>query len=143
MQKNTKQHSSEKLNKPKEYAVDGVLYYAKYLKNYFNVIAIAISGTSTSKLKANTFYWVKGQDIYTELIKAKDIILEPDNYLKLVNGEKMQKSYSLEEINQTAINIHTIIRLPIQHDLNGRPIKDQTNKYLPDWSFMEMPSCLL
>jgi hypothetical protein len=36
-------HRSEKYNQPKKYAVDGVLYYAKYLKEFYNVIAVAVS----------------------------------------------------------------------------------------------------
>ena len=38
-------HMSEDLSHPSSFAVDGVLYYAKFLKNDYNVIAIAISGT--------------------------------------------------------------------------------------------------
>lgn len=105
-----KDHQSLGLNKPKKYAVDGVLYYAKFLKDNYNVIAVAVSGTEREKIKVNAFYWVKNQNFYTELIKTKDIILEPENYLKLVNGEKVQKQYSLEEINQTAITMHESLR---------------------------------
>ncbi len=106
-----KKHQSDNLNKPKDYAIDGVLYYAKYLKVSFNVIAVAISGTDINSIKVNTFYWVKGQSDYIELLKAKDIILEPENYLRLVNGEKVQKEYSLEGVNQTAINMHESLRI--------------------------------
>ena len=42
-----KMHCSMNYNQPKKYAVDGVLYYAKYLKEYYNVIAVAVSGTKT------------------------------------------------------------------------------------------------
>jgi hypothetical protein len=37
-----------KYNHPKDFACDGVLYYAKYLKAKFNVIAIGVSGTDRS-----------------------------------------------------------------------------------------------
>lgn len=108
--KSIKDHESEYRNKPKKYAVDGVLYYAKFLKDNYNVIAIAVSGTEKEKIKTNAFYWVKNQKDYSELLKTKDIILEPENYLKLVNGEKVQKQYSLEEINQTAVTMHESLR---------------------------------
>ena len=42
-----KKHKSEDMDHPKDYAVDGALYYAKYLKMNFNVIAIGISGTKS------------------------------------------------------------------------------------------------
>ena len=108
--RNVKDHRSEKLNLPKDYAVDGVLYYAKFLKEKYNVIAVAISGTSKNNFKANTFYWQQNNEIYQEYKKATDIILEPENYLKLVNGEKIQKDFSLQEIRETAILMHDTLR---------------------------------
>ena len=108
--KSAKQHSSEQLNKPKKFAVDGVLYYTKFLKSDYNVVAIAVSGTKKDSCKVSTFYWKKGFDSYTELNKARDIILEPLNYLKLINGERIQKKYSIEEIRETALNMHDALR---------------------------------
>jgi len=43
--KNVKFHKSEHYSRPADYAVDGALYYAKYLKSEYNVIAIGVSGT--------------------------------------------------------------------------------------------------
>lgn len=107
---NCKKHCSENLNKPNAFAVDGVLYYAKFLKEEYNVIAIAISGTSTQNMKVDTFYWMQGQDQYTVLEKAKDIILEPQNYIELIKGNKLRKAYSLDEIRNTAIDMHNALR---------------------------------
>lgn len=103
-----KKHSSEKLNRPNGFAVDGVLYYAKFLKEEYNVIAIAVSGTNTPKV--DTFYWLKGQETYTTLTKARDIILEPKNYIELIKGNKLKKAYSLDEIRNTAIDMHNYLR---------------------------------
>lgn len=109
--KNTaKMHSSDKLNRPGAYAVDGVLYYAKFLKREYNVIAVAISGTNVDNMKVDTFYWTQGQDTYTKLEKAKDIILEPQNYVELIKGNKLKKAYSLDEIRNTAIDMHNSLR---------------------------------
>ncbi|NGT35678.1 HsdM family class I SAM-dependent methyltransferase [Clostridium perfringens] len=109
--KNTvKKHSSEKQNRPNAYAVDGVLYYAKYLKEEYNVIAIAVSGTKKDKMKVDTFYWMKRQDKPIELSKAKNILLEPLNYIKLLKGEEIQKKYSLEEIRELALTMHDSLR---------------------------------
>ena len=105
-----KKHCSEKLNRPYSFAVDGVLYYAKFLKNEYNVIAIAVSGTTTQNMKADAFYWMRGQDTYNKLEKAKDIILEPQNYVELIKGNKLKKAYSLDEIRNTAIDMHNALR---------------------------------
>ncbi len=105
-----KKHCSEKLNKPNSFAVDGVLYYAKFLKDEYNVIAIAVSGTATQNMKVDTFYWMRGQNKYTMLEKAKDIILEPQNYIELIRGNRLKKAYSLDEIRNTAIDMHNSLR---------------------------------
>jgi len=107
-----KKHRSEKLDCPNGYAVDGVLYYAKFLKESFNVIAVAVSGTKTADVKVDAFYWGKGLTTYDDelLKKAKDIILEPKNYVKLAKGEKLQKEYSLDKIRETAIEMHDCLR---------------------------------
>ena len=103
-------HKSDDLDRPSAFAVDGVLYYAKYIKEDFNVIAVAVSGTTTANIKVDAFLWPCGQDSYSSLRKAKDIILEPKNYIKLIKGEKLQKDYSLDEIRETAIEIHASLR---------------------------------
>ena len=106
----TKKHCSEKLNRPNAFAVDGVLYYAKFLKDEYNVVAIAVSGTTTQNMKVDTFYWMQGQDNYIALDKAKDIILEPVNYVELIKGNRLRKAYSLDEIRNTAIDMHNALR---------------------------------
>lgn len=108
--KTVSKHNTEDYSCPKDYAVDGALYYAKYLKNEYNVIAVGVSGTKKEKMKANAFYWMKGQDTYSEMAKARDIILEPKNYIELVKGNKLKKAYSLDEIRETAIAMHDYLR---------------------------------
>ncbi len=106
----SKKHCSEKLNRPNSFAVDGALYYAKFLKEEYNVIVIAVSGTTASNMKVDTFYWIQGQAQYTVLEKAKDIILEPLNYIELIKGNALKKAYSLDEIRNTAIDMHNALR---------------------------------
>ncbi|MDR2904713.1 MAG: SAM-dependent methyltransferase [Helicobacteraceae bacterium] len=106
----SKHSSGSELNCPRGFAVDGALYYAKFLKQEYDVIAVAVSGTTKSNMKVDAFHWQKGQDNYLPLVKAKDIILEPQNYIKLVRGEKLQKDYSLDEIRETAIEMHDCLR---------------------------------
>ena len=56
----TKFHESPTLRNPVQYAVDGVLHYAKFLSKEFNVIAVAASGQSFSELKLTVFFLTKG-----------------------------------------------------------------------------------
>lgn len=105
-----KKHSSENFDYPSAFAVDGALYYAKFLKEGFNVIIVAVSGTTTANMKVDAFHWPRGQDTFIPLSKARNIVLEPKNYVKLIKGEKLQKEYSLDEIRETAIEMHDSLR---------------------------------
>lgn len=108
--KSLQKHSTKNYDHPKGYAVDGVLYYAKYLKNDYNVIAVAVSGTKKETMKVDSFYWMKGQEHFSKLDKTRDIILEPKNYIEFIKGNRLKKQYSLDEIRETAINMHDYLR---------------------------------
>lgn len=108
--KQANRHKSEHINKPNGYAIDGVLYYAKYLKDEYNVIAIGVSGTEKEKAKLDVYYWAKTQEEPIYQKKLHNIFLTPDNYLKAIKGEKISKSYSLDEIRETAIQFHDKLR---------------------------------
>ncbi|MDR0750819.1 MAG: SAM-dependent methyltransferase [Tannerellaceae bacterium] len=118
--RSVKDHSSEDLSKPKKYAVDGALYYAKFLKEGYNVVAIAVSGTKKEDCKVSTFYWQKGFESYTGFAKI-NIILEPLNYLKFIKGEKISIAYSLEDIRRTAIDMSNKLRIA-KVTANNKPI---------------------
>ena len=115
-----KKHESENRNKPKDFAVDGALYYAKFLKERYNVIAIGVSGSKKDESKVSTFYWQKGHDEFKELTKL-NILLEPINYLQYLKGEKISRQYSIEEIRQTAINMSNSLRVA-KVTANDKPI---------------------
>ena len=115
-----KSHESENRNKPRDFAVDGALYYAKFLKERYNVIAIGVSGSKKDESKVSTFYWQKGHDEFKELTKL-NILLEPINYLQYLKGEKISRQYSLEEIRQTAINMSNNLRVA-KVTANDKPI---------------------
>tara|TARA_R100000656_G_scaffold121123_1_gene95853 strand:- start:2738 stop:4672 length:1935 start_codon:yes stop_codon:yes gene_type:complete len=106
----SRNHATLEFKKPHSYAVDGALYYAKFLKQEYNVIAIGVSGTDKGRTLLDVYYWQKNQDNFTHQKKLHNIFLEPDNYLKAIKGEKISKSYSLDEIRETAIDFHNKLR---------------------------------
>jgi type I restriction-modification system DNA methylase subunit len=108
--KATKDHQSDGKNMPQKFAVDGALFYAKHLKEQYNVLAVAVSGTTKDNIKVNTFYWKKGFESPTELKKAKDTLLEPLNYLNLANGKKLERKFSLQEIRELSQIMHEKLR---------------------------------
>lgn len=55
-----RRHASPKRNKPAEYAVDGALHYAEHLSRYYDVIGVAVSGTTPRTLRVSTFRQLRG-----------------------------------------------------------------------------------
>ncbi len=107
----TRNHATNDFNKPHGYAIDGALYYAKYLKSTYNVIAIGVSGTDKNKIISDVYYWPKAQDKPLYQKKLHGIFLTLENYLKAIRNEKISKSYSLDEIRETAIDFHNRLRI--------------------------------
>lgn len=69
-------HASTKLDKPADYAVDGVLHYCSHLARQFDVIGIAVSGTSQSEVQVSTFRQLKGDDKAEPLPSPKGPVAE-------------------------------------------------------------------
>lgn len=108
--KSKKDHISNDLSHPQKYAVDGVLYYAKFLKNEFNVIAIAVSGTNAEDFFSNSYYWEKGRKTYEEIKKTCNILITPNNYINLLEKKKLVKKFSINEIKQNANKYNELMR---------------------------------
>lgn len=89
-------HRSEKLDKARDFAVDGVLHYAHALSAEFNVIAIAVSGENTTEMLVSHFYYEKNARNYTELpiSKLNDIA----SYLKLFEDRFFLSDFIFRDI---------------------------------------------
>jgi len=87
--KDVKKHESPDRDKPVEYAVDGVLHYAKHLSKHYTVVAIAVSGTTASSLKISNFLIPAGtsevKDLTNESGVVVDTIIPFDDYYRLAS----------------------------------------------------------
>ncbi len=86
-------HESTNRDKPKDFAVDGVLLYSSYLSKEYDVIAIAVSGESAGELKISHFLQLKGQNVAHEKFTNK--LLSPFDYLEgyKKSPEKFRQDY--------------------------------------------------
>jgi hypothetical protein len=57
------QHESPDLDRPADFAVDGVLHYASFLAAEFDVIAVAASGSTDAELVVSTYRHLKGAPV--------------------------------------------------------------------------------
>jgi hypothetical protein len=83
----TKRHESKTLENPKDFAVDGVLHYAKYLSKEFSVLAIAASGTTEDSLLISNFLIPCGKDNHKILVNEEAVVVNKiisfDDYYRL------------------------------------------------------------
>jgi len=83
----TKKHVSKNQDKPKDYAVDGVLHYAKHLSKEFTVLAIAVSGTTLDSIKVSNFLIPCKSEAHRNLVNEEgvevDKIISFDDYYRL------------------------------------------------------------
>ena len=99
-----KKHQSNGFNKPKDFAVDGVLHYAKILSKEYEVIAIAVSGQNSRELLVSSYRFSMGKSEPTEL-KDKTL-LSINDYIKFFNNEHFSESLKEVNIIQKAIALN-------------------------------------
>jgi len=114
----TTKHESKERNNAKDFAVDGVLLYAEYLKKEYNVTAIAVSGETDREKKISTFLWLKGAYRYTNI--QDKLILSASEINDIINQQNTPLS---------------------ENELVGKAI--QLNKDLHEYSVPEMERCTL
>lgn len=68
-----------------DYAVDGVLNYAAYLKDDFNVMAIAVSGEIKKEMKTSHLLWIKGKQTYKDV--SDKSLLNPSSLFNVIDAQ--------------------------------------------------------
>ena len=111
-------HESVDRKQYKDFAVDGVLLYASYLNDDFNVVAIAVSGETEREIKISHFLWLKGKRLYRDV--SDKHILNPESLFNLI--QEHSKPIREEELIKKAI---------------------EYNKKLHDFSIPEVERCTL
>lgn len=111
-------HQSKNGDQPALYALDGIKHYAKFLSNEFNVIGIAVSGTS-QKLLVSSIYQKRG---HTEYSIEDTQLLSIYSYISKFKNEHYAESIETEELTKLAIEL---------------------NEELNDYSIVEYERCTL
>lgn len=101
----TSQHESPYRNNPKDYAVDGVLHYAKFLSKKYDILAIAVSGQNEKELRLTHFLHRKEFSEPQELKKLKrEKILPYSDYQNL--RKEQTKTLDDEQLVEFAIKLN-------------------------------------
>lgn len=102
-----KNHISKKVDSPKDFAVDGALHYASFLKKEFHVIAIAISGEQENNYKLSMYQWNKNEKRYFP--KRYSDLMPYNDYYSLFH-EKDSVVVSEKDLMQYAKKLHDEMR---------------------------------
>jgi type I restriction-modification system DNA methylase subunit len=97
-------HRSVKLDNPKDYAVDGVLRYAKALSREFDVVAVAVSGQTGRELEVSHFLWKKGKKTFEE--KSDKKLLSINDYIKLFDNAQFAEKLKHSNVVLKAIELN-------------------------------------
>jgi type I restriction enzyme M protein len=98
-------HESKDRKQYKNYAVDGVLLYASYLKDSFNVTAIAVSGENKNEKKISSFIWLKEHYTYKNI--QDKTLLSPDEISNIV--VEQSKPISEDDLIKKAIEYNSFL----------------------------------
>ena len=109
----TKNHESTLRDNPKDYAVDGVLHYAKFLSKEYNVIAIAVSGVSEGSLTISNFLYPCGAENYKTLTNEKGVtvneIISYSDYYRLASFDPEVEKKRYQDLIAFSRNLHELI----------------------------------
>jgi type I restriction enzyme M protein len=122
----TKFHVSKSRKQYKDYAVDGALLYASYLKDTHNVVGIAVSGETEREMRVSHFLWLKGKRTYLDigdkrLIDPKSLFKVIDTHSEPLKEEELIKkaieyneslhSYSIPEVERCTVISSILVAL--------------------------------
>jgi type I restriction enzyme M protein len=118
-------HVSAKRDKPDAYAVDGVLLYSAHLSKSFDVIGVAISGTSATAIRISTFRQLREAPT-AELLSDEhgpvERLLPVAEYQRLLNFDPAVRLRSEDELMQFGSELHNYLRDYAKLSENEKPL---------------------
>ncbi len=122
-----------------DYACDGAIHYASFLKDDYDVIAIAISGEDRDLCKIDTYFWSKGKDTYQDLNLNE--IRKFEEYYSLLYSKSDEAKLEYSKLMEYSRTLHNNMRdyanlseaekpLLVSGILIGLQDEEFTSKYL-------------
>jgi hypothetical protein len=118
-------HESPLHDRPKAFAVDGVLHYAQFVSAVRDVVAIAVSGETTRDLRVSTYLHLKGADNATELRDANGLIaslVDFQTLLRAVEFDPLKQQASLEDLLAFSRYLHDKMRTEAKLTEQEKPL---------------------
>lgn len=98
------------LDKEDEFAVNGAIWYARHLKDEFDVIAIGVSGNELENLSIDTFLWNKGSASYNNLNLHEIVSMKEYRRLSDEQEKGQLKLNQATSMNEKAKELNDFLR---------------------------------
>lgn len=102
----TKHESKNRTDYP-NYAVDGALLYASYLKNEYDVIAIGVSGQEMKEIKISHYMYLKNSNNYVPAFGNK--LLTFENYWDNIQKTPQKFNQNYQNLLKYSQDINTLL----------------------------------
>lgn len=103
-----------KFKRVQRYAVDGVLHYARFLSKKFNVIAVGVSGETTSSSLISTYLWPKGsakpKELFAKDGASLDHFIPWNDYIEHATFDPAVQRLRFDELMAFAADLHEFMR---------------------------------
>lgn len=120
-----RRHASKKLDSPSLYAVDGVLLYSEQLSKSFDVIAVAISGTTETAIKVTSYRQLRGSASPEPLCDehgSVERLLTIDEYRRLLTFDPAVRRRTQDELMLFSQQLHNYLRDYAKLSENEKPL---------------------
>ncbi|MDO5638979.1 MAG: N-6 DNA methylase [Neisseria sp.] len=108
-----KKHASPNLDNPKDFAVDGVLHYAKALSKEFTVLAIAASGETQSEMVVSNYLYPCNGKGYRPLCNEKGVVVDGilsfNDYYRLASFDPEVEKKRHQDLIAFSKKLHELI----------------------------------
>ena len=110
-----KRHESDAHNQPRDFAVDGALWYAEHLRKEFDVIALGVSGETKNELLVSVFLCLKGTQGILPLRLKQNKLLPFKDYIDLTQEQKETRQRDYSQILKTFKKLNSDMHLSLIH----------------------------
>lgn len=108
-----KKHESPNRDKAVEFAVDGVLHYAKHLSKEYTVLAVAVSGTTKSSLRVSNFLYPCGSTDCKNLVNEAGVVVDSlisfEDYYRLASFDPEVEKKRHSDLLAFSRELHELI----------------------------------
>lgn len=109
-----KNHESPGRDRPVEFAVDGVLHYAKALSKEYNVIAVGASGQTKAGLRISNYLWsreaLSAKPLTTRAGKLVDDLVSWDDYIEHASFDPAVAKRRTDDLMAFSRDLHEFMR---------------------------------